>query len=151
MKKTNTKKIVLASSCILATALLVGCGANKGLGQYNINDAMKTMPKSVKAQIGDFRFYFAESAPDKKEIIASGIKTSLRTNALGKSATKACNWVFYSALINLKTQAQRMNANAVENIDSNWKNKRTSSTTKYVCASGSLLAGVALVGNAIQE
>ena len=70
---------------------------------------------------------------------------------IGKSAQKACDWVFYSALLNLKQQAKNMGGNAVANIESNWKNHATSSSKKYMCANGLWVSGVALKGTVIKE
>lgn len=150
MKKVTIKKTLLATASISIALVLTGCGANQGLQTYNINDAMKNMPASVKAKTGDFKFYFNESAGLGSKNLGP-IKTSNRTNAAGKSALTACNWVFYSALLDLKQQAQQMGGDAVANIHSNWKNNKTKSSTTFVCENGLWLTGVALTGEAVNK
>ncbi len=144
MKLKTLSKIIIAGSF----TLLVGCGANKGVVKFNIQDAQKDMPKSVSSQLGDFKFYFDEVPSGATNI--GTITTSNRTNAAFKNAQNPCNWVFYSALLDLKKQAQELGGNAVGNIVSNWHNVETPSKTDYVCASGALMAGVALKGEALK-
>jgi hypothetical protein len=152
MKNLNLKKVFLIL-LFTSTLIITGCGANTGLRGYNINHAMNNMPTSVKNRTDDFKFYFGkDSTIDILGATKLGpVKTSNRTNAAGKSAVKSCDWVFYSALIDLKTQAEKMGGNAVANIQSNWKGNTTSSSTRYMCANGLWLSGVALTGTAIKE
>jgi uncharacterized protein YbjQ (UPF0145 family) len=152
MKALNLKNLFF-TSVLISTLILSGCGANTGLKGYNINHAMNDMPTSVKSRTNDFKFYFGkDSTIDTFGAKKLGkVKTSNRTNSAGKSALKACNWVFYSALLDLKQQAESMGGNAVTNIQSNWKGNTTSSSTKYMCANGLWLSGVSLTGTAIKE
>jgi hypothetical protein len=76
-------------------------------------------------------------------------QTNKKTNAFLKSDQQACEWVFLSALIALQERAKKEGATAIINISSNYKNIETSSETEYVCGAGSLLAGVALKGRAV--
>ncbi|MCF6768515.1 excinuclease [Thiotrichales bacterium 19S11-10] len=135
---------------ISSTVGLSACSSNQGLGKYNINQAMNGMPADIKQQIGDFKFYFGESGSwGAKEV--GFVKTSLRTNAFAKNPQVSCNHVFYSALLSLKNQAEQLGGNAVENIQSNWKNNKESSKSVYVCENGLWISGVALVGTAVKE
>ena len=72
-----------------------------------------------------------------------------KTNAFGKSDEKACNWAFLSAIITLRDRARTEGGNAVINIRSNYKNNETSSETSFQCGAGSVVAGVALIGDVV--
>jgi uncharacterized protein YbjQ (UPF0145 family) len=102
----------------------------------------------AKAKLGDsVKFYFgATPTPAVKAKLGSD-KTSLKTNAFGKSDEKACHWVFLSAMLQLQKRAKELNANAVVNIVSNYNNVEFSSTTEYECHAGAIMAGVALKGD----
>jgi uncharacterized protein YbjQ (UPF0145 family) len=77
-------------------------------------------------------------------------KTSQRTNGFGKSAEKACNYVFLSAMLALQKRAQEVGANAVVNIVSNFKDIEMASQTEFECADGAIMAGVALKGDFVK-
>ncbi|WP_440683231.1 excinuclease [Cysteiniphilum halobium] len=138
------------SMLIVTTALAVSaCSSNTGLGNYNINQALTSMPTKVKIKTNDFKFYFGKnSAPIGAKDLGE-ITTSRRSNAFAKDPVASCNWVFYSALLSLENQAKEMGGNAVANIQSNWKNNTTSSTDTYVCDNGLWMSGVALKANVI--
>jgi uncharacterized protein YbjQ (UPF0145 family) len=106
-------------------------------GAMAVNDAQNRLGDSVK-------FYFADQpTPTVLTKIASD-KTSQRTNGFGKSAEKACNWVFLSAMLALQKRAHELGANAVVNIVSNFKDIEMASQTEFECADGAIMAGVAL-------
>jgi len=112
-------------------------------GAMAVNDAEKRLGDTVK-------FYFAgQPAPKTYTLIASD-KTSQRTNGFGKSAEKACNWVFLSAMLALQKRAQELGANAVVNIVSNFNNVEMASATEFECADGAIMAGVALKGDFVK-
>ncbi|MYM25724.1 excinuclease ATPase subunit [Duganella sp. FT135W] len=112
-------------------------------GAMSANDAEKRLGDSVK-------FYFAgQPTPTVLTQIASD-KTSQRTNGFGKSAEKACNWVFLSAMLALQNRAHDLGANAVVNIVSNFNNVEMASATEFECADGALMAGVALKGDFVK-
>ena len=62
----------------------------------------------------------------------------------------ACQVAMMSALLQLHKRAQSLGANAVVNINSNYKNNVVSSETEYVCGAGALMAGVALIGTFVE-
>ncbi|NVM77863.1 uncharacterized protein YbjQ (UPF0145 family) [Duganella sp. SG902] len=112
-------------------------------GAMAVNDAEKRLGDSVK-------FYFADQpTPTVLTRIATD-KTSQRTNGFGKSAEKACNWVFLSAMLALQKRAQELGANAVINIVSNFNNIEMASQTEFECADGAIMAGVALKGDFVK-
>jgi uncharacterized protein YbjQ (UPF0145 family) len=112
-------------------------------GAMAANDAQNRLGDSVKFYFGD------QPTPPVLERILTD-KTSLRTNGFGKSAEKACNWVFLSAMLQLQKRAKDLGADAVINIVSNYKNVEMSSQTEFECADGALMAGVALKGDFVK-
>jgi uncharacterized protein YbjQ (UPF0145 family) len=100
------------------------------------NDAQKRLGDTVK-------FYFADQPTPPVLTRITSDKTSLRTNGFGKSAEKACNWVFLSAMLQLQKRAIDVGANAVINIVSNFNDKEMASQTEFECADGAIMAGVA--------
>jgi hypothetical protein len=140
---------ILAFTGILS--LIASCSPNVGLQKYNINQAITGMPLSIKNKVGDFKFYFGtNSAPIGAQKLGQ-VSASPRTNAWGKPALKSCNWVFYSALISLKKQAQERGGNAVANIQSNWKDNKFDSKTEFEGDNTFNMSGVALIGEVIKE
>ena len=95
---------------------------------------------------GSVKFYWGTS-PKGAQIITRDAKTSKKTNAFGKSDDAACNWVLQSALIHMQNAAQRVGANAVVNMVSNYNNVVYKSSDKYECHAGAIMAGVALKGD----
>ncbi|WP_245806462.1 excinuclease [Francisella halioticida] len=124
--------------------------ASNDIYNMEIKNAMDSMPKKVKTQLGDFKFYFGKDSKPFEYTKGETIYTSNRSNGVLKSNLKACNWVFYSALIDLKKQAQAVNGKGVANIESNWKNNPTNNSKTFVCAEGLIMTGVALKGNIIR-
>jgi uncharacterized protein YbjQ (UPF0145 family) len=106
-------------------------------GAMAANDAQSRLGDSVK-------FYFADQPTPPVISKITSDKTSLRTNGFGKSAEKACNYVFLSAMLALQKRAHDVGANAVINIVSNFKDIEMASQTEFECADGAIMAGVAL-------
>lgn len=128
-------------------AVLAGCALS---AQASDNKLMLPIDNALnandaKARLGeDVKFYFA-GQPTPKVIEKRGSdKTSQKTNSFNKSAEKACNWAFLSAMLQLEKRAKEMGANAVINIVSNYKNVENASATEFECHEGALMAGVAL-------
>lgn len=107
-----------------------------------IADAMATDDARAKLD-GSVRFYFAgQSTPKIKEHLGSD-KVSRKTNAVGKSNEKSCNWVFLSDMIALQKRAVELGANAVINIVNNYDNVENPSATEFECHVGTIMSGVA--------
>jgi len=144
MKKMIPVAVLLA---VMSTAL--PASASDDVLRFPIAGAMAA--NDAQGRLGDeVSFYFGDqpTPPVLQRIISD--KTSLRTNGFGKSAEKACNWVFLSAMLQLKKRAKDLGANAVINIVSNFKNVEMSSQTEFECADGALMAGVALKGDFVK-
>lgn len=147
MKNINILKVLILPLTLISFA---ACSPNIGVQKYNIDQAMTGMPANVKGELGDFKFYFGESGPFTAKKLGP-VDTVRRTNAWGKTALESCNWVFYSALIALKDQAQKMGGNGVANIQSDWKHEPFSDKNQFVADNGFLMSGIALTGEAIKE
>jgi len=150
MRSKKIQITILALIFCFSFIVLNSYADNKGLQSYSISNAMNSMPSDVKAKIGSFKFYFGESAGSGAKVLGE-IRTEKRSSSFKKSATESCNWAFYSALIDLKEQTQRLGGNAVANIKSNWKNNPTSSESTYMCDKGFWMSGVAFTGQAVKE
>ena len=99
---------------------------------------------------GSVKFYFGNQETPKVLAKLSTDVTNLKTNAVGKSDEKACNWVFLSAMIQLEKRAKQLGANAVVNIVSYYRKEVMSSATEFECHAGSVIAGVALRGEFVK-
>jgi len=145
MKKT------IVTAALLAVSLTASFSASADdkmvkfpiAGAMAVNDAQQRLGDSVK-------FYFADQQTPKVASKITSDKTSQRTNGFGKSAEKACNWVFLSAMLALQKRATEVGADAVVNIVSNFKDQEFASQTEYECADGAIMAGVALKGDFVK-
>ena len=99
---------------------------------------------------GSVKFYFGNQETPKVLAKLSTDVTNLKTNAVGKSDEKACNWVFLSAMIQLEKRAKQLGANAVVNIVSYYRKEVMSSPTEFECHAGATIAGVALRGDFVK-
>ena len=134
------KNTLPATLLLLAAALPAGAAETMVklpiAGALAANDARQRLGESVK-------FFFADQPTPAVLTRIASEKTSQRTNGFGKSAEKACNWVFLSAMLQLQKRAQAIGANAVINIVSNYKDVEMASRTDFECADGAIMAGVA--------
>jgi hypothetical protein len=99
---------------------------------------------------GSIKFFFGDQ-PTPPILAKLGNDVSNRkTNAVGKSDEKACNWAFLSAMVALQKRAQQLGANAVVNIVSYYQKNVMSSATDFECHAGAVIAGVALKGDFVK-
>jgi len=106
-------------------------------------DAQETLDGSIKF------FFGAQQHP--AVVSKHGTYVSNRkTNAVGKSDERACNWAFLSAMISLQNRAKQLGANAVVNIVSYYQKSVMSSETEFECHAGAVIAGVALKGDFVK-
>ncbi len=99
---------------------------------------------------GSVKFFFGNQDTPKILTKLGTDVTNQKTNAVGKSDEKACNWVFLSAMIQLEKRAKQMGANAVVNIVSYYQKNVMSSPTEFECHAGAVIAGVALRGEFVK-
>ncbi len=99
---------------------------------------------------GSIKFFFGNQETPKVLTKLGTDVTNLKTNSVGKSDEKACNWVFLSAMVQLEKRAKQLGANAVVNIVSYYKKDVMSSPTEFECHAGAVIAGVALKGDFVK-
>jgi uncharacterized protein YbjQ (UPF0145 family) len=111
--------------------------------------ALETQDAKQKLE-GSVKFFFGSQETPKILTKLGSDVPNLKTNAVGKSDEKACNWVFLSAMIQLEKRAKQLGANAVLNIVSYYHKNVVSSATEFECHAGAVMAGVALKGDFVK-
>jgi uncharacterized protein YbjQ (UPF0145 family) len=143
------KKMISIAALLAVSLTSFSASAADTMLKFPIAGAMAA--NDAQARLGDsVKFYFADQPTPPVISKITSDKTSLRTNGFGKSAEKACNWVFLSAMLQLQKRAQDVGANAVINIVSNFKDIEMASQTEFECADGAIMAGVALKGDFVK-
>ena len=99
---------------------------------------------------GTIKFYFGNQETPKILTKLGSDVSNRKTNAVGKSDEKACNWAFLSAMVALEKRAKQLGANAVVNIVSYYQKNVMSSPTEFECHAGAVIAGVALKGDFVK-
>ncbi|HWD28560.1 MAG TPA: hypothetical protein VG387_15420 [Rhizomicrobium sp.] len=130
-------------------ALTAPTTAADNVVMISIGDAMVT-PDFHEKLDGSVKFYFGSQAHPAIDHKFGDLVTNEKTNALGKPAIVACNWVFLSGLLKFQERAHQLGANAVVNIDSYYDREDVPSETTIQCHKGFLLAGVALKGDFVK-
>mgnify|MGYP003557047438 FL=1 len=139
------RRLTLALATVLTLAVAPTADARDTRQQFDIATAIAA-GKADGTLDGSVQFHFKGArAPAVGERLGPA-NTNRKTNAFGKSDGKACQWVFLGALKALQEAARERGANAVIDIESNYKNQVFSSATQYECGAGGLMAGVALKG-----
>ena len=107
--------------------------------------------KDAKEKLdGSVKFYFGNQETPKILTKLGTDVTNQKTNSVGKSDERACNWVFLSAMIQLDKRAKQLGANAVVNIVSYYQKSVMSSPTEFECHAGNIIVGVALRGEFVK-
>lgn len=94
--------------------------------------------------------YFGDQAHPAVERTVGTYTANRKTNGVGKSDEKACQWAFLSAMAVLQQRAVREGANAVVNIRSYYYKNDFSSTTEFECGAGNIMAGVTMIGDVVR-
>ena len=134
---------ILLSSALLAL-VVAPADARDTRQHYDIAQAIAA-GKADGTLDGSVKFHF-KGAPTPAAQRLGPATTNKTTNAVGKSDEVACQWVFLSALKALQAAARDRGANAVIDIESNYKKQVFTSATQYECGAGGVMAGVALKG-----
>ena len=139
------RRPAIALSALLATMLLSPVAdARDTRHQFDIATAIAAM-KADGTLDGSVQFHFKGGRTPAATRLGPA-NTNKKTNAVGKSDEVACQWVFLGALKALQEAAKARGANAVVDIESNYKSQPFASATQYECGAGGLMAGVALKG-----
>ncbi|KLT72367.1 excinuclease ABC subunit A [Neisseria arctica] len=111
--------------------------------KLSIQEAMSS-PEAEKVLDPSIKVSFASGGG---KIVKQGLVSNKKTNAVGKSDEKACQWAFLSAVKQFQDSAKASGASRVVNLVSYYKRNTFSSTKEYECHVGAVIAGVALKGD----
>ncbi len=121
--------------------------ARDDIGDYSVVNVLST--EQAKAKLSGVRYYFGGQKHGKVAKRFGVFSTNKKSNAFGKSDQEACEWVFLTAMIQLKERALQLGGNAVVNIKSNYRGNLTTSDETFKCGAGAIIAGVALQGEIV--
>ena len=139
------RRLTLALATLLTVAVATTADARDTRQHFDIATAIAA-GKADGTLDGSVQFHFKGARAPAIATRLGPARTNKKTNAFGKSDGTACQWVFLGALKALQEAARDRGANAVIDIESNYKNQVFSSATQYECGAGGLMAGVALKG-----
>ena len=134
------------AALVFSLAVLPGAHGRDTKLMLPISVALETKDAGEKLD-GSVKFFFGDQKTPAVQKTFGNFITNKKTNAVGKSDEKACNWAFLSAMVALEKRAQQLGANAVVNIVSYYQKNTMSSATEFECHAGAVIAGVALKGD----
>ncbi len=141
-------RIVIAAMAVFGLFVASDATARDTLHQYSIANVLSN--PEFAPRLADVAFYFGSQEHPEAILTFGDDKTNKKTNAFNKTDQEACDWAMLSALLQLRSRAISLGANAVVNIQSNYKDNLVSSETEYTCGAGAIMAGVALTGSFIK-
>ena len=139
------RRLSIALATVATLAIAPTADARDTRHQFDIATAIAA-GKADGTLDGSVQFHFKGARAPAVASRLGPARTNKKTNAFGKSDATACQWVFLGALKALQEAAKERGANAVVDIESNYKNQVFTSATQYQCGAGGLMAGVALKG-----
>ena len=139
------RRLTLALTTVLTLAVAPTADARDTRQQFDIATAIAA-GKADGTLDGSVQFHFKGARTPTVTERLGPANTNRKTNAFGKSDGKACQWVFLGAMKALQAAARERGANAVIDLESNYKSQVFTSATQYECGAGGLMAGVALKG-----
>ena len=139
------RRLSLALATVATLAIAPTADARDTRQQFDIATAIAA-GKADGTLDGSVQFHFKGARAPAVASRLGPARTNKKTNAFSKSDATACQWVFLGALKALQEAAKERGANAVVDIESNYKNQVFTSATQYQCGAGGLMAGVALKG-----
>ncbi len=141
-------KTWLVSLACASVLFSVSVSARDDVSDYDIQSVLAT--EQAQSKLGSsISFYFGDQPYGEPTKNFGVFSTNKKTNAFNKSDEEACNWVFLSALLELRSRAVKEGGNAVVEIKSNYKGNETTSEDTFQCGAGTFVAGVALKGRVV--
>jgi len=140
------------SGVLTVMVLLLGvnaANARDDKAMWSVDDALNTEDAKQKLD-KNIRFYFGDQDHPKVVKTYGEFMSNKKTNAFNKTAERACQWNFLSAMMSFQDRAVRMGGNAVINIRSYYKKNTISSQTEFECGSGTFVSGVTFLGDVVQ-
>ena len=144
-KKGPTMKKLLILS-LLCAACVAPAVARDTVVKVTLQSVLD-MPEAKDKLDGSVKFYLAGSQTPRVEKKLDSDVANEKTNSVGKSAERACQWAALSDLIAFQKKAKEQGANAVVDIVSYYKREVSSSPTDIECHDGAFVTGVALRGS----
>jgi hypothetical protein len=138
MKKTLV--LTLLAACCVAPAM-----ARNDVVRVPLQSVLD-MPEAKEKLDGSVKFYLSGAPTPKVEKKFGEDVGHERTNSVGKSAERACQWATLSALIAFEKHAKQQGANAVINLVSSYGSDVSTSPTEVQCHDGAFVSGVTLKG-----
>ena len=94
--------------------------------------------------------YFGDQEHATIERDLGTFTSNKKTNGVGKSDRKACQWAFLTAIKSLQGRAAAEGGNAVVDIHSYYNRNEFSSATEFECGAGAIMSGVTMVGTVVE-
>jgi uncharacterized protein YbjQ (UPF0145 family) len=138
MKKTLV--LTLLAACCVAPAM-----ARDDVVKISLQSVLD-MPEAKEKLDGSVKFYLAGAPTPKIEKKFGEDVGNEKTNSVGKTAERACQWAALSALIAFEKHAKQQGANAVVDMASYYKKETSKSPTDVECHDGTFVTGVTLKG-----
>jgi hypothetical protein len=139
MKKNLIVVSLLAASCAMPAM------ARDSVHKITLQSVLD-LPEAKEKLDGSVKFYLAGAETPRIEKRFGDDVGNEKTNSVGKSADRACQWAALSALIAFQNHARQQGANAVVDMVSYYKKEVSSSPTEIECHDGAIVSGVALKG-----
>jgi len=139
-------KLLILIACIFTMS---NANARDDRLMFPLKDVMERA-KAENMIDDSVKYYFSSTKHPEIKNSFGEIKTNKKTNAFNKTDKEACEWAFLGAIKAFHKKAKNLGANAVVNIQSNYKNKPVSDAHKFECGAGTWVAGVALKGTFVK-
>ncbi len=151
MRREQTMKLRVIVPVVVGVATLASqsTSARNDVDRFPIYFALQ-QPEARAKLDPSVRLYFGQ-APHPAVVADLGdFKTNKKTRSFGRVDQEACDWAFLSAVLQLQERGRALRADAVVEIESNYKNAPFASTSEYECGVGGFVAGVALRGRFVK-
>ncbi|HSZ83065.1 MAG TPA: excinuclease ABC subunit A [Polyangia bacterium] len=145
---TNARLIalVLAGAALLAARTT---SARDDRLTFKVKDALEHGESKQKLN-PNIKLYFGKIPHPKPVQDLGDFEAKEKTRSFHRTDQEACDWVFLSAVLKLQEHAQNMQADAIVDIESDFKGQPLVSDKEYLCDAGSIMSGVTLKGRLVK-
>jgi hypothetical protein len=140
-----SSRLALAAAMLMVSAV---AGARDDVQTFPLADVFGNAEYAQRLE--GVKFFFGDQAHPAIDKSFGEFMSNKKTNAVGKSDKKACEWAFLSALLSFHQRALSEGGNAVVNITGYYKKQPFSSQTEFQCGAGATMAGVTLKGTVVK-
>jgi hypothetical protein len=146
---TMKLRAIVPGIVVAATLVSRSTSARNDVERFSIGSALQ--PPEARAKLDPSVSLYFGPAPHPAVVADLGdFKTNKKTRSFGRADQEACDWAFLSAVMQLQERARSLRADAVVEIESNYKNAPFASHSLYECGVGGFVAGVALRGRFVK-